>query len=91
MMSEPIRTALRESARHLCHYAGGPSSLNSCCQGVNRCEEKAAKVIRDFLRELPDKYTEDGAAFWDAIPREEDKHHWLGEAAILASKKDDQP
>ncbi len=53
-MTDPIRAALRESARHLCSYAGGPSSLNSCCQGVTRCEEIAAQVIHDFLRALTD-------------------------------------
>jgi hypothetical protein len=51
-MTDPIRAALRESARHLCSYAGGPSSLNSCCQGVNRCEEKAAEVIATFNQAL---------------------------------------
>jgi hypothetical protein len=48
-MTDPIRAALRESARHLCSYAG-PSSLNSCCQGVKRCEEKAAEVIATFYQ-----------------------------------------
>ncbi len=53
-MTDPIRAALRESARHLCSYAGGPSSLNSCCQGVKRCEEKAAEVIATFNQAFAD-------------------------------------
>ena len=47
-MNDTIRAALRASAKHLCHYASGPSSVNSCCQRVNRCEEEAAKVKSIF-------------------------------------------
>lgn len=51
-MNDTIRAALRASAKHLCHYASGPSSVNSCCQRVNRCEEEAAKIIAEFNHAL---------------------------------------
>jgi len=57
-MNDVICAALRESAKHLCHYASGPSSANSCCQRVNRCEEEASKVIAEFNRALAQSTTD---------------------------------
>ncbi len=57
-MNDVICAALRASAKHLCHYASGPSSANSCCQRVNRCEEEASKVIAEFNRALAQSTTD---------------------------------
>ena len=41
-MSDDIRAEIKASAKALCHYPSGPSSVNSCCQGIARCEMDAA-------------------------------------------------
>jgi len=41
-MSDEIRAKIKAAAKALCHYSSGPSSVNSCCQGIGRCEMDAA-------------------------------------------------
>lgn len=41
-MSDQIRAEIKASAKAFCHYSSGPSSVNSCCQGIGRCEMDAA-------------------------------------------------
>ena len=47
-MSDEICTEIKAAAKALCHYSSGPSSVNSCCQGIGRCEMDAAtaEIIR---------------------------------------------
>jgi len=40
----------------------------------------AAATVAAFLRALPDQYTRGGAAFWDAIPAQEETRLWLADA-----------
>lgn len=42
MMSDEVRIQISAIAKALCHYPSGPSSVNSCCQGIARCEMDAA-------------------------------------------------
>ena len=93
-MSEPIREALEKAAgavlQNLSDRKGIGNELEQC-DDETKAEigrTVAAKAIAAFLRALPDQYSEGGSDFWGAIPAEEDKHHWLSEAAILASKQD---
>ena len=41
-MSDEVRIQISAIAKALCHYPSGPSSVNSCCQGIARCEMDAA-------------------------------------------------
>lgn len=41
-MSDELRAEIAEKAKALCHYSSGPSSTNSCCPGIGRCEMAAA-------------------------------------------------
>ena len=41
-ISDEIRAENKAAAKALCHYPSGPSSVNSCCQGIPRCEMDAA-------------------------------------------------
>jgi hypothetical protein len=86
-MTDPIRAALRKSTKNICSYAGGPSSFNSCCQGVARCEEIAAQVIHDFLRDLPD-----GSMIVAIARSSAPNNRWQDAmaAAVLAAAKEDQ-
>lgn len=77
-MSDPIRAALRvagEAARE-----------------AYECDEDhrgiAAAAVAAFLRALPDQYSRGGAAFWDAIPAQEETRLWLAAAVERAARGD---
>lgn len=90
-MTNPIRAALDKAACAICICEGECfETRHGMMHGP--CEkqiDKAAKANSAFLRALPDKYTEGGAAFWDAIPLEEETRLWLADAVLAAAR--DQP
>lgn len=49
-------------------------------------EARAAAAVAAFLRALPDQYSRGGAAFWDAIPAEEETRLWLAEQVERAAR-----
>lgn len=53
----------------------------ACMSAPCQCaHDAAAAAIIAFLRALPDQYSRGGAAFWDAIPAEDETRLWLAGA-----------
>jgi len=96
-MTDPIRAALEKAAEELWREAfrltQGIEKPESWAERSEDLKQKwrrmAAVGSNAFLRSLPDQYTQGGAAFWDAIPLQEETRLWLAEAVLAAAK--DQP
>jgi len=91
-MTDPIRAALEAAACALCREA---KSCRGDCGGLCLWRVPdvsmpacAAAAIAAFNRSLPDQYTQGGAAFWDAIPAQEETRLWLADAVLAAAKED---
>lgn len=83
MTADPaIRAALRAGALAMtpltAEVGGEPSRAEL---------RRAAASIAAFLRALPDQYSRGGAAFWDAIPAEEETRLWLAAAVDAVARE----
>ena len=90
-MTKPIPAALDKAAEavlfDLKDRKGVGNEIEQCDADVQAeiGRTVAAKAIAAFLRALPDQYTQGGAAFWDAVPAQDETRLWLAEAALAAA------
>jgi hypothetical protein len=87
-MTDPIRAALDAACRAECMARARFNECQDepCGQICGWCKKGTTAAIAAFLRALPDQYTQGGAAFWDAIPRQEETRLWLADAVLAAAK-----
>ena len=92
-MTDPIRAALEKAAEALWQAeslrAAGRPRLTEWRDESEDTRQKwrfmAAHGNAAFLRALPDQYTQGGAAFWDAIPAQDETRLWLAQAVLAAA------